>query len=209
MTLAVRELGADYDQAQALDVWAVVQRVQAGEVAAYAQIWSRYQMPVFRFVLRRVAHRETAEDLTAATFEKALRNIGSFTWQGREFGAWLTVIAKNLIFDHFKSGRYRLESTVDDIVGFDQLDYQAQPDTTVVDGLTHDVVMAAMERIAVEQRQCIEFRFLRQMSVAETAAAMGKNEPSVKSLQWRAIQSLRMILGRKFDERMPAPGAMR
>jgi DNA-directed RNA polymerase specialized sigma24 family protein len=47
------------------------------------------------------------------------------------------------------------------------------------------------------------------MSVAETAAAMGKNEPSVKSLQWRAIQSLRLILGRKFDERMPAPGAMR
>ena len=35
--------------------------------------------------------------------------MSTFRWQGKDFGAWLVTIARNLVADHFKSGRYRLE----------------------------------------------------------------------------------------------------
>src|SRR5690242_21596802 len=56
-----------------------------------------------------------AEDLTAETFFRALRSMHSFRWQGKDFGAWLMTIARNLTADHFKAGRTRLEQTTEDM----------------------------------------------------------------------------------------------
>ena len=55
------------------------------------------------------ARTQLAEDLTSETFVRGLRAIQRFNWQGKDFGAWLTTIARNLIADHFKSSRSRLE----------------------------------------------------------------------------------------------------
>jgi RNA polymerase sigma-70 factor (ECF subfamily) len=77
---------------------------------------------VFRFVYFRVGNRQLAEDLTSDTFLRALKRIGSFTWQGRDLGAWLVTIARNLVADHFKSGRYRLEVTTGDVLDADRED---------------------------------------------------------------------------------------
>ncbi len=43
-----------------------------------------------------------AEDLCSETFFRALRNMTGFRWQGKDFGAWLMTIARNLATDHFK-----------------------------------------------------------------------------------------------------------
>ena len=56
-----------------------------------------------------------AEDLTSETFFRALRSMSTFRWQGKDFGAWLMTIARNLTTDHYKSGRTRLEMTTEDM----------------------------------------------------------------------------------------------
>ena len=55
------------------------------------------------------ARSTLAEDLTSETFFRALRSMNNFRWQGKDFGAWLMTIARNLTTDHFKAGRTRLE----------------------------------------------------------------------------------------------------
>lgn len=66
---------------------------------------------MFRFVVVRVGgDRPLAEDITSETFLRALRGISSARDQGRDVGAWLHVIARNLVADHVKSSRYRRES---------------------------------------------------------------------------------------------------
>ena len=106
----------------AAEVWALVERAQAGESEAFGLIYDRYVDTVFRFVYFRVGNRQLAEDLTSDTFLRALKRIGSFTWQGRDLGAWLVTIARNLVADHFKSGRYRLEVTTGDVLDADRED---------------------------------------------------------------------------------------
>ena len=49
-------------------------------------------------------------------------------------------------------------------------------------------------QLGAEQQECISLRFLQGMSVAETAAIMGKNEGAIKALQYRAVKSLSRLL---------------
>jgi RNA polymerase sigma-70 factor (ECF subfamily) len=185
----------------AAEVWALVERAQAGEAAAFGLIYDRYFDTVFRFVYFRVGNRQLAEDLTADTFLRALKRIGSFTWQGRDLGAWLVTIARNLVADHFKSGRYRLEVTTSDVLDAEREDRgpEGSPESAVVDHITNVALLKAVKQLNPEQQECIVLRFLHGFSVAETALAMNKNEGAIKALQYRAVRALARLLPDGFQ----------
>lgn len=185
----------------AAEVWALVERAQAGDSEAFGLIYDRYVDAVFRFVYFRVGNRQLAEDLTADTFLRALKRIGSFTWQGRDLGAWLVTIARNLVADHFKSGRYRLEVTTSDVLDADREDRgpEGSPEAAVVDHITNVALLTAVKQLNPEQQECIVLRFLQGFSVAETAQAMGKNEGAIKALQYRAVRALARLLPEGFQ----------
>ena len=185
----------------AAEVWALVERAQAGETEAFGLIYDRYVDTVFRFVYFRVGNRQLAEDLTSDTFLRALKRIGSFTWQGRDLGAWLVTIARNLVADHFKSGRYRLEVTTGDVLDADREDRgpEGSPESAVVDHITNVALLTAVKQLNPEQQECIVLRFLQGFSVAETAQTMGKNEGAIKALQYRAVRALARLLPEGFQ----------
>jgi RNA polymerase sigma-70 factor (ECF subfamily) len=185
----------------AAEVWALVERAQAGEAEAFGLIYDRYVDTVFRFIYFRVGNRQLAEDLTSDTFLRALKRIGSFTWQGRDLGAWLVTIARNLVADHFKSGRYRLEVTTGDVLDADREDRgpEGSPEAAVVDHITNVALLGAVKQLNPEQQECIVLRFLQGFSVAETAQAMGKNEGAIKALQYRAVRALARLLPEGFQ----------
>jgi len=185
----------------AAEVWALVERAQGGEAEAFGLIYDRYVDTVFRFIYFRVGNRQLAEDLTSDTFLRALKRIGSFTWQGRDLGAWLVTIARNLVADHFKSGRYRLEVTSGDVLDADREDRgpEGSPEAAVVDHITNVALLTAVKQLNPEQQECIVLRFLHGFSVAETAQTMGKNEGAIKALQYRAVRALARLLPDGFQ----------
>jgi RNA polymerase sigma-70 factor (ECF subfamily) len=182
-------------------VWALIERAQDGDGAAFGLLYDRYFDTVFRFVYFRVGNRQLAEDLTADTFLRALKRIGSFTWQGRDLGAWLVTIARNLVADHFKSGRYRLEVTTGDVLDADRPDRgpEGSPEAAVIDHITNVDLLRAVKQLNPEQQECIVLRFLHGFSVAETAQAMSKNEGAIKALQYRAVRALARLLPDGFQ----------
>lgn len=183
------------------EVWMLVEKAQGGDTEAFGLIYDRYVDTVFRFIYFRVGNRPLAEDLTSDTFLRALKRIGSFTWQGRDLGAWLVTIARNLVADHFKSGRYRLEVTTGDVLDADREDRgpEGSPETAVLDHITNVALLTAVKQLNPEQQECIVLRFLQGFSVAETAQAMGKNEGAIKALQYRAVRSLARLLPEGFQ----------
>jgi RNA polymerase sigma-70 factor (ECF subfamily) len=185
----------------ATEVWSLVERAKAGEAEAFGLLYDRYVDTVFRFVYFRVGNRQLAEDLTSDTFLRALKRIGSFTWQGRDLGAWLVTIARNLVADHFKSGRYRLEVTTGDVMDADREDRgpEGSPEAAVVEHITNVALLTAVKQLNPEQQECIVLRFLQGFSVAETAKAMGKNEGAIKALQYRAVRALARLLPDGFQ----------
>src|SRR3954467_3863330 len=93
---------------------ALVELARKGDSDAFGMLYDHYQASVYRFLFYRTRSGTLAEDLTSETFFRALRNMQSFRWQGKDFGAWLMTIARNLATDHFKAGRTRLELATED-----------------------------------------------------------------------------------------------
>jgi RNA polymerase sigma-70 factor (ECF subfamily) len=175
---------------------ALVQRAQTGDADAFGELYDRYVDLVYRYVYYRVASAQVAEDLTSETFLRALRRISSFTWQGRDVGAWFVTIARNLIADHYKSSRQRLELTTEDVsavTGAPNL-VQDGPENAVLESMQNKVLLQAVKKLNAEQQECIVLRFLQGLSVAETARVMNKNDGAIKALQYRAIRSLGRLL---------------
>jgi RNA polymerase sigma-70 factor (ECF subfamily) len=172
---------------------ALVQRAQAGDMDAFGELYDRTVETVHKFISWRVGDRQLVEDFTADTFLNALRRIDSFTWQGRDFKAWLITIARNRVADYYKSARYRLERTsgaIGDIADREDLDVEVQPDTAVMLRLTRADVRAALHKLEPAHEECLTLRFIEGFSLEQTAAIMGKNEGAIKALQYRATKAL-------------------
>ena len=73
--------------------WLVEQARSAPD--AFATLYRLYLPKIHAFAYRRTSSRELAEDITAATFERAYRQLDRFEWRGGGFGAWLFRIAAN------------------------------------------------------------------------------------------------------------------
>jgi RNA polymerase sigma-70 factor (ECF subfamily) len=182
----------DAAAAASADVVDLVARAQAGNAEAFGSLYDRYVDVVYRYIYYRVSNQALTEDMVSETFLRALRRITSFTWQGRDFGAWLITIARNLIADHYKSSRYKLEVATADMVDADRA--TDGPENEVLDSITNMTLLEAVKMLGAEQQECIVLRFLQGFSVSETALAMGKNDGAIKALQYRAVQSLKRLL---------------
>lgn len=171
---------------------ALVELAQGGDTEAFGQLYDRYVTGVFRYLYFRVGSTQLAEDLTAETFLRALRSLHTFQWKGKDFSAWLTTIARNLMNDHFKSRRVRSEFSTDSFP--DRADAGRGPEEDALDLLSNEELMQAVSTLPDDQRDCVLMRFVQELSIAETAQVLGRSEGAVKQLQLRAVRSLAKVL---------------
>ena len=167
---------------------ALVDLARQGDVDAFGALYDHYNAAVYRFVYYRVSTVALAEDLVSETFFRALRSMASFSWQGKDFGAWLMTIARNLVADHYKSGRNRFETATADFTAHEGV--TDSPEDEVLTGLTNDLLRRALSTLPPPQQECLVLRFISGCSIADTAAALGRSEGAVKQLQMRAIRNL-------------------
>lgn len=179
--------------------WDLIGRAQQGDTEAFGELYDRYVDVVFRYVLFRVGDRSLAEDVTSETFLRALRGLCSVSYQGRDVAAWLVTIARNIVLDHLKSSRHRLEIATAEVtdppvrVGADV----SGPEQQVLLADASAELRQCIAQLKADQRECIVLRFMQGLSVAETAAVMGRNVGAVKALQHRAVRRLAQLLPRQ------------
>lgn len=179
--------------AEHAETWRLVRLAQHGDGEAFGQLYDRYVDTVYRFVYYRVGERALAEDFTSETFLRALRRIGTVSYQGRDIGAWFVTIARNIVLDHAKSARYRLEVVAAETP--EPAGSEPSTEQAVLTSLSNARLLAAVDELADEQRECVVLRFIQGFSVSETAEVMGKNEGAVKALQHRAVRKLADLVG--------------
>jgi RNA polymerase sigma-70 factor (ECF subfamily) len=170
----------------------LIEAAQAGDRDAFGRLYAQYAGGVSRFVGNRLRDRGAVEDLTSETFARALRRLDSVADQGRDVGAWFTTIARNLVLDHVKSSRHRLETTTAEIADADT--DQPGPEQAVIAQEAAADLRRHVAGLPAAQQECIRRRFWQELSVTETAAVMGRNEGAVKALQHRAVVALRAAM---------------
>lgn len=152
----------------------------------FGDLYELHFEQVYAFIARRVRHRETAEDLTADVFHKALANLDHFEWRGVPFAAWLLRIAANVTADRMK--RDQLEVITDD-----PPEMSSKPRLEQVEDVAR--LFRLVSELANHQQQVIALRFAEEKSIREIAEKLGRSVGAVKQLQLRALQNLR----KKFD----------
>ncbi len=180
------------DDPEASRMVGLVDLARSGDTEAFGMLYDHYNGTVYRFLYYRVGSHALAEDLTSETFFRALRSMSGFKWQGRDFGAWLVTIARNLVADHFKAGRTRMEMATDDLSDHDTA--TPGPEDDVIASLTNEALLCGLRKLAPEQHECLVLRFLQGLSIAETAQILDRSEGAVKQLQLRAVRNLAKLL---------------
>jgi RNA polymerase sigma-70 factor, ECF subfamily len=169
----------------------LVVEARNGDTWAFGLIFDRYHEPVYRFIASRVHRPSDAEDLTQLVFVKVLEALPRYEARGVPFGGWLFRLARNAVIDHVRTRHEHAE--LDAVTEWAHGD--AGPDEIAVVRQELDAVGMALAHLTDEQREAIELRFFAGLSAREAAAAMGKQEGTVRGLQFRAIAALRRELG--------------
>jgi RNA polymerase sigma-70 factor, ECF subfamily len=168
-----------------------VEAAKDGDPEAFGALFDHFYAPVYRYVAARVGRPSDAEDLAQLVFVKALEALPRFELRGVPFGGWLFRLARNVVIDHVRTRREHV--TLDIIV--QQSTEDDGPDELAVLRQDMDSVAFALRRLTPEQREAIQLRFFAGLSAREAAIAMGRQEGTVRGLQFRAIAALRRELG--------------
>jgi RNA polymerase sigma-70 factor, ECF subfamily len=181
--------------------WDLVHAAQEGDTTAFGALYDRYVDVVYRYVYFRLGDRELAEDITSETFLRALRRITSVSYQGRDVGAWFVTIARNIVLDHVKSSRYKLEIVTDEVSESGAAPFAGQstgdntgPEQQAMVSATRAALLRCVAELGDDQRECIVLRFIQGLSLSETAQIMKRNEGAIKALQHRAVRKLAQLL---------------
>ena len=169
----------------------LVGAAKAGDPEAFGSLFDVYYGPVYRYVASRVGRPSDAEDLAQLVFVKALESLPRYEQRGVPFGGWLFRLARNVVIDHVRTRR---EHVTLDVIGEKSTDDQG-PDELAVLRQEMDSIAHALRRLTPEQREAVELRFFAGLSAKEAAEAMGRQEGTVRGLQFRAIAALRRELG--------------
>jgi RNA polymerase sigma-70 factor (ECF subfamily) len=168
----------------------LVAEAQRGNTAAFGRIFDEFGGPIYRFIASRVNSPSDAEDLTQLVFVKALEALPRYEARGIPFGGWLFRLARNAIIDQSRTRRDHLSL----VTVVTRATEEAGPEAmaTLRDDLER--VARALTDLTDDQREVIALRFFAGLSVYEAAAAMGRQEGTVRGLQFRAIAALRRSL---------------
>ncbi|HZS88826.1 MAG TPA: sigma-70 family RNA polymerase sigma factor [Chloroflexota bacterium] len=150
-----------------------------------AEAYRNHVEAVYRFVYRKVGNRETAEDLTAEVFTKALQWLQADR-PSQSIQAWLFATARTTIVDYW---RRHVDDSVD-ISALENLLFS--PGSDAETGIDNDHDRRRVEQIlgALPERESavLRLRFLRGYSLAEAAQELGTTEGNIKVMQHRALK---------------------
>jgi RNA polymerase sigma-70 factor (ECF subfamily) len=170
----------------------LIRLAQAGDGAAFGQLYDRYLPSIYRYTYSKTSSRSAAEDLTSETFLRAFRAIARRPRAQLNFAAWLVTIARNVVIDHHRSGWTRLAIVTDEIAP--QIDEAIGPEQAALLSMSTASVRDALTRLPDDQRECLVLRFFAGLSISETAAAMERTDGAIKQLQFRATNRLRQVI---------------
>ena len=171
---------------------ALVERCQAGDSAAFGNLYARYYERLLRFCLRRLNDRHEAEDAAQEAFARAWKALPRFAGE-RRFYPWLTVIAGNICTDMLRR-RSRstptddMELTAQRPVGVVAEDTSEELVLAAVDG---ELVNRALDRLSTRHRHVLAMREGSGWTYQQIADHEGVEIGTIETLLWRARQALK------------------
>jgi RNA polymerase sigma-70 factor, ECF subfamily len=154
--------------------------------AAFGILYARHRLAVFRYLRTRTSSEDHAAELTAVTFERALKAMPRYRPSGGGFLAWLLRIARNAAID---AGRRASAVPLDADIA-DEGSSNA-PEEAILANETRATLAAAINRLPEVQREAIVLRYAARLTAREIGKVLGKTDQATQKLISRALETIR------------------
>ena len=178
--------------------------VKAGDEQSFALLLQRYRSPLVNFLYRMVRNREQAEDLAQEVFIRVYRAREEYV-PSAKFTTWLFRIATNLALNSLRDNRHqRLEISLDapvttdaedgDEKALDVADKHPDIEQHLVEEVRKKMIRRAIEKLPEKQRAAVLLHKYQELDYNEIAKILECSESALKSLLFRAYETLRVEL---------------
>lgn len=184
-----------------------IRSAQQGDENAILLLYEKYKRFLYAFVYSKVGNREEAEDLTQEIWIKILGSLSTFNFQSK-LRTWICQIGKFTIADYWRRV-YRMK-----ISPLEEWDINAEslkignPREEDDEGAFKifqsrmNMLENILRYLPDQYRQVLEFRFIKNYSLKQTAKALEKKENNIKVLQFRALQKAMEIAEKLYGKEL-------
>ena len=178
--------------------------VKAGDEQSFALLLQRYRSPLVNFLYRMVRNREQAEDLAQEVFIRVYRARAEYV-PSAKFTTWLFRIATNLALNSIRDTRHqRMEISLDTPVTadaeegaertLDVADKHPDIEQHQVEEVRKAMIRRAIDKLPEKQRAAVLLHKYQELDYGEIAKILSCSESALKSLLFRAYETLRVEL---------------
>ena len=161
--------------------------------AGFDRLFEEFSAPIYNYVLRMVADRDRAADITQDTFIKAYRKLDSLT-DDASVKSWLYRIATNTAIDEMRRRKWVVRMDDDQEPHAQRPDGRPGPEAQVMSSQIDERLQRALLRLKPERRQCLLLSDLEDMSAQQIGEVMGLSYGAVRTLLCRARGDMRRHL---------------
>jgi RNA polymerase sigma-70 factor (ECF subfamily) len=176
--------------------------VKAGDEQSFELLLRKYRSPLVNFLYRMVRNTAVAEDLAQEVFLRVYRARQEYA-PSAKFTTWMFRIATNLALNSVRDNRHRqMEISMDQTIdtGEDQQRAIEVPDCTpsveqeLVARSRAELIMKAIQSLPEKQRAAVLLHKYQELDYDEIARVLECSESALKSLLFRAYETLRVQL---------------
>jgi len=176
--------------------------VKAGDEQSFELLLRKYRTPLVNFLYRMVRDTAIAEDLAQEVFLRVYRARQQYA-PSAKFTTWMFRIATNLALNSVRDNRHRkMEISMDQSVdtGEDEQKPLEVPDRApsveqeLVARVRADLIMKAIHSLPEKQRAAVLLHKYQELDYDEIARVLECSESALKSLLFRAYETLRVEL---------------
>ncbi len=176
------------DEAETRDESLLIEQAKS-DPGAFGLLYENYLQKIYNYVYYRTGNHHDAEDLTAKTFQRAMKHISRYEQRGVPFSAWLYRIAHNVVANWHRDQSRRKVVALDELVLYQR--WQQSLEGLVEENEEKRELLKAIRRLPADRQQLLILKFVEGMSNEATGQIMGRSEGAIKSLYHRTLLALR------------------
>jgi len=168
----------------------LIRRAQEFDQEALGWLYQLFYPKLYNYAYLQLGDVQQSEDLASEVLLRVVESLKDYRFRGAPVSAWVFRIARNYLIDLHRRRQRRPQVGLYEGIPNGEDSPQAAAERAIAQG----ELRLALTRLTEEQRQVIILKFVEGMDNASVARVLGRSQGAVKSLQHRALVSLRKIL---------------
>ena len=175
----------------------LIRKVQKGDKESFTLIFQHYHPYIKAYFRARKIENQNCEDLSSVVFEKALKGIDNFRWQGLSLSSWLYKIARNVLIDYFRDSE-KTKLTTYSIEVVDNLPSAMDtPEEKALKDDTSFLLSRILSELPEREARIVYLKFFEGYTNKGISEILKLSETNVSTIVYRTVNKFRDYLSNR------------